>query len=283
VPDVPDVHLTSSKYSWNDKSSWKESKSSWKDGNEKSGVWNDKSSWKEKPSWSDTKASWKDEDKEGVDSPSSGKESKTSWTSSTPPLAPAPKAISQLPLPTPHNQGSMSGAPADSLQPPDGVLPKGGQVASVQPVAPPPKAAMQHPEESVSAAAVAAIANDDDVVKQSVLRLRENGQRKFYWDEVSRLKKEFGLSERVELAMKLLKPAKLNSLLRENGDLPRQLQCSPDKDQFIRLLVKRQDEIVDQLVSQLEQKDKGHKKGCGGRPEDKLVNSKPPQRQPGNK
>merc|ERR1719215_1909172 len=63
------------------------------------------------------------------------------------------------------------------------------------------------------AAAAAATLPNDDAVKQAEKRLRENGNRKFYWEEVAKLKKDFKLSERVELALKLLEPAKLNSLL----------------------------------------------------------------------
>lgn len=111
-----------------------------------------------------------------------------------------------------------------------------------------------------SAAAAATLPNDD-AVKEAEKRLRNNGNRKVYWEEVAKLKKDFKLGEKVELALKLLEPSKLNSLLRDSGDLQRMLQHAPDKDKLIRSLVARQDSTVDQLVTKLEQKENQQKSG----------------------
>lgn len=97
--------------------------------------------------------------------------------------------------------------------------------------------------------------------------MKENGTRKFYWEEVAKLKRDFKLSENVEIGLKLLEPAKLNALLRESGDLPRMLAHAPDKDKLIRSLVLRKDAQVDHLVTQLEAKEKqtqAGSKGSGG-------------------
>lgn len=134
---------------------------------------------------------------------------------------------------------------------PGGALPARSHSAGPKaPSGPPPAHALR-----------AAAPGAEDPVQQAEKRLRENGQRKWYWEEVAKLKRDYGLSERVEIALKMLDHSKLNSLLRDSGDLPRMLQHSPDKDKLIRTLVARQDKVVDQIVTQLEAKETQQKTG----------------------
>jgi len=254
--------------------------SKWKDGGDNS---SGKPTWKdEKPNWG---GSWKDE--------KSWKKSKSSWKegaaesdaqanqapASQPQTDQPDKAVVELaPKASPENfhapkqqaafvaqgaaskggghHGGLLVAKAGSAKAAVHVVHTPGRSAAI--AAPPPETMLALPQlppaPVVTQSALGALGNDE-VFKFAETLLKQNGQRKFYWEEVSQLKVAFKFSERIELGLKLLEPTKLNALLRENGNLHKLLEEAKDKDDVIRSLIKKHDPHVDQIVTQLEAKE----------------------------
>lgn len=90
-------------------------------------------------------------------------------------------------------------------------------------------------------------------------RLLANGQEKVCWDDIALLRDKFGLSDQVELGLKLLHPVKLRLLLGTREELERQLDNAEgeEREQLIRSTIAKFDPIVERLVQRIEQKQDG--------------------------
>jgi hypothetical protein len=252
--------------------------SKWKDGSESSGKssWKDEKakwgSWKDDKHWKKSKPSWKDSATE-PETPSKESPTNQSQNSAAELLH---KASAESP-PRPKEQAAWSNTNAIAQSKGGGggggggllVAKAGSAKAAVHVVhapgrgsvvAPPPQSMFALPgpppaaPQAPSPPALGGLGNDE-IFKTAETLLKHNGQRKFYWEEVTKLKSSFNFSERIELGLKLLEPTKLNALLRENGDIHKLLEQAGDKDEVLRGLIKRHDPYVDQIVTQLEVKD----------------------------
>lgn len=87
-------------------------------------------------------------------------------------------------------------------------------------------------------------------------RLVANGQEKVCWPDIELLKDKFGLSDQVELGLKLLHPVKLRLLLGTREELERQLDNAEaeEREQLIRSTIAKFDPNVEKLVQRIEQK-----------------------------
>lgn len=235
----------------------------WKDGGENGGG-NEKSkwgSWKDDKHWKKSKSSWKDNATE----PESPSKQEVPAKSPNIVLELAPKASSAESQP---KQPSTWGTPQGAASKGGGLLmPKAGSPkAAVHVVHAPgrssgiaalPPQALQSLPQGPPAPALQALDGlmNDDIFKAAEVLLKQNGIRKYYWEDVAKLKATFNFGERIELGLKLLEPEKLNALLKENGDLNKLLTESANKDETLRGLIRKHDPNVDQMVTQLEQKD----------------------------
>jgi len=190
-----------------------------------------------------------------------------------------PRAPTSTPRPTGKATSKPSPLPGTSLQ--GTYAPKGKQsplITTLKNVAPVPKERLMAPKAKAtkttnakaSAAAAAAAAAEkaaEDAVKEAERRLNKNKAREDGWDLIMNLKEEFGLTEQVELGLKLLEPPKLWAALGPSGnEFRRKLLTSADKDKFARSMIALQDPSAYALVRKLEMKEERERRTTKDKP-----------------
>mmetsp|Transcript_78964 Transcript_78964/g.218533 ORF Transcript_78964/g.218533 Transcript_78964/m.218533 type:complete len:786 (+) Transcript_78964:93-2450(+) len=96
------------------------------------------------------------------------------------------------------------------------------------------------------------LADSTDLVKRVEERLRAHKSPKSTL-AIKKLTQEHGLSDEVQLALRLLAPEQLKELLAGGEDLQQKLAEVPNKNQLMRSLVSMLDPDVDQLVNGLQE------------------------------
>ncbi|CAK0797910.1 unnamed protein product, partial [Prorocentrum cordatum] len=100
------------------------------------------------------------------------------------------------------------------------------------------------------AGAAASEADGAGAMAEAERRMAVNVQNKEGWAEIARLKSKHGLSDHVELALKLLEPARLAQLLGNN--LGWRLAEVESKDALLRQMVAASDPAVERLLLRLD-------------------------------
>merc|ERR1712004_781064 len=103
----------------------------------------------------------------------------------------------------------------------------------------------------------AQLENEEGAEKAAESRLLANSKKKEFWGEITSLKKDCNLSDEVELALKLLEPAKLRKLFASHGgtgELRRRLVGSSERDNMVRAMVAKFAPDINELVTKLEWK-----------------------------